>query len=73
MMSSDVDTDKEIFELIDVGILIKSELDLNGRRKRWIDQVGIFRKDGKHQIELVVDNGKGKVPLGGIYEKDIAY
>lgn len=41
MMSSDVDTDKEIFELIDVGILIKSELDLNGRRKRWIDQVGI--------------------------------
>ncbi|MCR5666252.1 MAG: Flp pilus assembly complex ATPase component TadA [Eubacterium sp.] len=47
-----------IYDFVDVGVLISIKEDANGTRRRYVDQVGFFDHDGKNLFSLAVSEGK---------------
>lgn len=61
-MMPQIDADrleKELYECIDVGVLVKSREGLDGKKKRFIDQVGFFcREKGVNKVAVIVQGGE---------------
>lgn len=61
-MMPQIDADrleKELYECIDVGVLIKAKTGLDGRKKRFIDQVCFFyRENGDNKAAMMVQGGE---------------
>ena len=62
MLESRVDADRlenDIYQAVDVGVLIRKRKDEQGHLYRYIDQVCFFiREAGSNRIEMVVRDGK---------------
>lgn len=62
MLESRIDADRlenEIYQALDIGILIRKRKREDGTGYRYIDQVCFFlREDGKNRVELIVAEGK---------------
>ena len=62
MMENRADADRmenDIFQALDVGVLVRKKNDEDGIARRYIDQMCFYiRQKGKNQIEMVVYDGK---------------
>ena len=52
--------ENDIYTFLDVAIMIKKKVDINGIKRRYIDQIGVFDlgEDGKKKISLIMKDGK---------------
>lgn len=61
MLENRIDADRlenDIYEAVDVGILLRKKRDERGNVYRYIDQVCLyFRENGKNQITMIVNRG----------------
>ena len=62
MLENRADADRmenDIFQALDVGVLVRKRTDEDGIARRYIDQVCFYiREKGKNKIEMVVHDGK---------------
>lgn len=62
MLESRTDADRmenDVYQALDVGILVRKKMDENQIMRRYIDQVCFYiREKGKNRIEMVVFDGK---------------
>ena len=57
---SDADRmENDIFQALDVGVLVRKKADADGMRRRYIDQLCFYVRDkGVNRVEMVVFDGK---------------